>query len=178
MNWDRMVEVGHQRKIEVSWHKKRKKMKTAQRRKRNDPQYKQWRNAVLRKFNKKCILCSSEKRIEAHHLKRWIDAPLERFKARNGVVLCYKCHREGHNNPKKEFCKDTTIQILDKLIARLEEKLSHPCKKLRRRRFSKELKYYKALKRIVKPSEFKPKYIIRKREATGDCSQADAPPSK
>lgn len=63
----------------------------------NDPQYKEWRLAVYRRDSFTCQMpgCSRKgfaAKIQAHHIKRWADAPELRFQVSNGVTLCKRCH--------------------------------------------------------------------------------------
>lgn len=63
----------------------------------NDPQYKEWRLAVYKRDGFTCQFpgCSRKgfgAKIQAHHIKRWADAPELRFQISNGVTLCKRCH--------------------------------------------------------------------------------------
>lgn len=58
----------------------------------NDPKYKKWRLAVRKRDHFKCVLCGSRKRLQSHHIKRWIDFPALRYVISNGVTLCKHCH--------------------------------------------------------------------------------------
>ena len=63
----------------------------------NDPFYNRWRKQVYTRDKHCCVLCSSKKRLEAHHIKRWSDFPQLRFDPNNGVTLCRACHRKVTN---------------------------------------------------------------------------------
>ncbi len=63
----------------------------------NDPKYKEWRLAVYRRDNftcqmPGCIAKGFKAKIQAHHIKRWVDFPELRFQISNGVTLCKRCH--------------------------------------------------------------------------------------
>lgn len=57
------------------------------------PEYRAWRYAVFARDRWTCALCNSQGgELEAHHIKRWVDAPKLRYAASNGICLCKKCH--------------------------------------------------------------------------------------
>lgn len=61
----------------------------------NDPEYKKWRQQVYARDNHKCQWpgCSSNKRLNAHHIKTWSEYPSLRFNINNGITLCYNHHK-------------------------------------------------------------------------------------
>ena len=60
----------------------------------SDPLYVNWRKKVYRRDDYTCQMCSSRKKIEAHHIKTWSEFPQLRFDVNNGVTLCRLCHRK------------------------------------------------------------------------------------
>ena len=68
----------------IRWSNKRK------------PRSSSFRRQLIRKYGKKCMICSSRKKIEAHHIdpkrKGGSDNPEE-----NGILLCHKCHTRADN---------------------------------------------------------------------------------
>jgi hypothetical protein len=42
--------------------------------------------------------CGARKRLQVHHIRRWVDAPALRYAVNNGVTLCRKCHRRLAND--------------------------------------------------------------------------------
>lgn len=58
------------------------------------PEYKPWRLAVFRRDHYVCRMpkCGSKIKLQAHHIRRWADAPTLRFDVNNGITLCKKCH--------------------------------------------------------------------------------------
>lgn len=62
----------------------------------DDPQYKAWRRKVFGRDKGVCRMpkCGSKLCLQAHHIKRWADAPLLRFDVNNGITLCLKCHKK------------------------------------------------------------------------------------
>lgn len=61
----------------------------------DDPKYVAWRAAVYKRDRWKCRMpgCPrTDKRLNAHHIKRWADQPALRFVVSNGVTLCRTCH--------------------------------------------------------------------------------------
>lgn len=66
-------------------------------RNRSSAEYKAWRTAVFERDNYTCQICGERgKKLNAHHLKRWVDAPKLRFELSNGITLCEKCHKKVH----------------------------------------------------------------------------------
>lgn len=60
---------------------------------------KDWRRAVLKRDARTCQRCGTNKRrMHAHHLRPWNDAPKKRFLLTNGVTLCIPCHNIVHSS--------------------------------------------------------------------------------
>jgi len=59
------------------------------------PEYKAWRKKVYGRDRYKCQMpgCTSSGHLNAHHIKRWADAPYLRFVVSNGITLCDDCHK-------------------------------------------------------------------------------------
>lgn len=79
----------------------------------DDPEYKKFRIAVLKRDRFFCQWpgCGSSKRLNVHHIKTWTHHPGLRYDVSNGVTLCRVCHGRIW---RKE---DQYIQLLT-LIAR------------------------------------------------------------
>jgi hypothetical protein len=60
----------------------------------NDPEYIKWRKQVFRRDGYKCRMpnCCGKK-LEAHHIDRWVDNPLLRYEVANGITLCKQHHK-------------------------------------------------------------------------------------
>jgi len=58
--------------------------------------YKKWRQRVKAKRGEKCEICGAKNNLEVHHIKPWNMYPRDRYKVRNGMVLCKKHHVELH----------------------------------------------------------------------------------
>ena len=58
--------------------------------------YKDWRKKVFNRDRYKCQMpgCGSKGKINAHHIRRWADSANLRFDTRNGITLCWNCHRK------------------------------------------------------------------------------------
>lgn len=56
----------------------------------------EWRHAVFERDAYCCRECGIGRRLNAHHLKHWADAPDLRFDVDNGVTLCVECHAAQH----------------------------------------------------------------------------------
>ena len=72
-------------------------IKFKMKRDRNTPEYRLWREKVYTRDNFTCQRCKkSGLKLNAHHIKRWIDSIELRYEISNGITLCEKCHRLEH----------------------------------------------------------------------------------
>ena len=64
----------------------------------DDPVYKKWRTDIFKRDGFTCQWpgCSSNKKLNAHHIQRWTDNAHIRFNLGNGITLCKKCHDRVH----------------------------------------------------------------------------------
>lgn len=69
--------------------------------------YRLWRVAVIRR-DSCCVICGSNQRREAHHVKNGAHHADGRFDVDNGVTLCRECHTQLHTNFKNSFREKTT----------------------------------------------------------------------
>lgn len=67
---------------------------------RNSPAYVLWRNSVFERDDYACKLCKTNKKLQAHHIVRWVDSIDLRFELSNGITLCESCHRKIHNHSR------------------------------------------------------------------------------
>jgi predicted restriction endonuclease len=60
-----------------------------------DPQYKKWREAVYKRDKYCCKWpgCNRNKKLNAHHIKKWAEYPGLRFEINNGITLCKDHHK-------------------------------------------------------------------------------------
>lgn len=69
---------------------------------RHTPHYKAWKSAVLKRDGFKCQMpgCTVKTKtcLQAHHIIRWADAPLLRYRVENGITLCIKHHKQVNKN--------------------------------------------------------------------------------
>lgn len=65
-----------------------------------DNQYKQWIKKIFARDRHSCQWpgCSSKKKLNAHHIKKWSDYPGLRFHLDNGITLCKQHHDLIKNN--------------------------------------------------------------------------------
>lgn len=63
---------------------------------RNRFRAKMWVKTVKNRDGWRCVECSSQDRLHAHHIKRWKDYPDLRYEVSNGVTLCHSCHEKAH----------------------------------------------------------------------------------
>lgn len=82
-----------------------------------DPKYRQWRKDVLARDGGTCQMpgCTSRKKMEVHHIKRFADAKHLKTAVFNGIALCQKCHKSIQN-------RETQYELLFMKIAEANEK--------------------------------------------------------
>jgi hypothetical protein len=77
----------------------------------------EWRKSIFNRDNYSCVICSSKKKLNAHHLDSWHWCVDKRFDINNGVTLCNLCHKEFHklykykNNTSIEFHEYRTTRM-------------------------------------------------------------------
>lgn len=61
---------------------------------RNNPEYKQWRNGVMKRDKRKCRMSNDdcEGKLTAHHILSWSKFPNLRYDIKNGITLCHYHH--------------------------------------------------------------------------------------
>ena len=57
----------------------------------------------VRKRDKKCIICGSKHRLEAHHIKPKNQYPRLAFSLENGITICAKHHRLNQDSFHKIY---------------------------------------------------------------------------
>lgn len=73
-----------------------------------------WRKSVFERDNYKCILCGSNKDIEAHHIYGYKMFPEKRYDTSNGATLCKIHHSLFHSiYNKKNFTKDDFDEFIN-----------------------------------------------------------------
>lgn len=55
-----------------------------------------WRSRVLRRDDYKCVVCGSDKCLQAHHIIPVRNGRRDKFNVNNGITLCRKCHDLVH----------------------------------------------------------------------------------
>jgi 5-methylcytosine-specific restriction endonuclease McrA len=75
-----------------------------------------WKTAIKKKFNSTCAISGKKEKLECHHIFSKSDNPKLKFDENNGILLCYKLHREFHSKYGK------TNNNLDQLIEFAESK--------------------------------------------------------
>ena len=66
-----------------------------------DPDYKNWRNAVYKRDRFTCQWPGcfwKRKRIQAHHIRKWAIFPSLRYALENGITLCSGHHKMIEKN--------------------------------------------------------------------------------
>ena len=64
---------------------------------RNDPATAKWREDVLCRDKRQCVMCASTDRVQAHHIEPWASNPDKRVILENGITLCFNCHMLTHH---------------------------------------------------------------------------------
>lgn len=73
---------------------------------RNTKEYRTWRAKVIRR-DSRCVICSTLKGRQAHHIDHAMYYPDSRFDPDNGATMCGTCHSKYHNdyhNSTREKC--------------------------------------------------------------------------
>jgi len=68
-------------------------------------EYKEWRKKVFTRDWFKCILCDSNKQIEADHIKAQSEYPELIYDLSNWRTLCHNCHKQTDNYWWKQQAK-------------------------------------------------------------------------
>lgn len=71
-----------------------------------------WRKAVFLGWGKKCALCGSQDRVEAHHVKSRRHRVL-RHDLRNGIPLCGRCHQKADTHQVREEIRKSMYPMID-----------------------------------------------------------------
>lgn len=63
------------------------------------PPYREWRRDVFKRDQFTCQICKLPKsgRLNAHHIKSYVDYPELRVDISNGITLCNECHKKVHS---------------------------------------------------------------------------------
>lgn len=76
--------------------------------------HKLWREIILEKFNRECVICQSTNRLTAHHL---ISSRIKefRFNENNGIALCSRHHTyyDGPLSPHNDSAIQFFIWLLN-----------------------------------------------------------------
>lgn len=75
-------------------------------RERRSYKAKQWRDAVKKRDEHKCVECGSTKSLHAHHIKGWQKHPELRYDIDNGLTLCVRHHQKAHGFPFPKWVFD------------------------------------------------------------------------
>ena len=94
-----------------------------------DPEYKKWRLSVYRRDNFCCQFPGCGKKgkfakLQAHHIKRWVDFPQLRFQLTNGITLCKLCHKniEGREENYESLFSNLTQNKANRVSKNVEIK--------------------------------------------------------
>ena len=79
---------------------------------RQNERYAEWREAVLKRDRKTCVLCGEKQWIQVHHISRWADNKAKRYDLQNGVCLCIPCHTKHHGQAMEAFPAEITEQLI------------------------------------------------------------------
>jgi 5-methylcytosine-specific restriction endonuclease McrA len=88
---------------------------------RDNKRYIAWRDDILRRDKRKCVLCGSKDFPNVHHVQRWVDNVKLRYNKQNGVTICMVCHNKHHGPHRKPFpdhINDILIAYLGRIYAK------------------------------------------------------------
>jgi len=69
----------------------------------SDYRYSDWRLKTYERDNFTCQECGQVGgKLNAHHIFKWSEFPLLRYKLWNGITLCEKCHKKKHKKSEDE----------------------------------------------------------------------------
>ncbi len=76
-----------------------------------NPDYHLWARNVKRRDGWKCLLKNDEcdGKMEAHHIKNWVDYPELRYNINNGITLCHAHHPRGRENERRFESRYATL---------------------------------------------------------------------
>ena len=82
--------------------------------------YKKWRKDVYKRDGYQCQWpnCpnnSKNKRLNAHHIKPWMNNPTLRYIISNGITLCSMHHALIHSNSAKSY-EDLCFRLINKCL--------------------------------------------------------------
>ncbi len=90
----------------------------------NTPQYKSWRYAIMARDKFTCQLCQrKDKKMQAHHITRWADAPHLRYAVSNGICLCEDCHMNMVTGREDQFAPEFKRYVQSKLNEKRGQKI-------------------------------------------------------
>lgn len=69
----------------------------------NPNNYYGWRKLVFKRDNYSCVLCGSQNKLEADHIKSYSKFPELRYELSNGRTLCNECHKKTDNYGGKQL---------------------------------------------------------------------------
>lgn len=80
---------------------------------RDNERYIEWRQTILKRDRKTCVLCGSKEWLQVHHIIRWVDDPQLRYDLQNGVTLCIPCHSKHHGPEMQPFPANITNKLME-----------------------------------------------------------------
>lgn len=89
------------------------------------PQYKEWRAAVLKKGNYKCVVCGRGRpaRLQADHIHSFSKYINMRYDVDNGQVLCIPCHKRTPNYGFKAAKYECSYEKNDEWVRSEKERI-------------------------------------------------------
>lgn len=92
---------------------------------RRSPEDLLWKKQLLIKFNYKCQNCSTDRKLEAHHIKKVELFPELRHDINNGIIFCHDCHYYGIHNGSPNYKHGKFKKVKNKKTIILKENLLH-----------------------------------------------------
>ena len=75
-----------------------------------------WKKEVKKKNNHTCQKCGSKKHLEVHHIDSWNNFKELRLDIKNGITLCFECHRSSNKSIHNIFGSFTTKNDLEEFM--------------------------------------------------------------
>lgn len=119
-----------------------------------DKEYGQFRRAVRKRDRNRCQwpnCITNRDKVQVHHIKRWADQPLLRFREDNGICLC-KLHHKSITGKEEQYLALFMRIVMNKKLAALAKQNREPAKREKRKgHIGRPLKMYKGKKREKPP---------------------------
>lgn len=116
-------------------------------RRRGHTEYHQWKIEVLKIGKHICACCGAIKDLICHHIKSFQKYPKLRYKVKNGIILCRKCHPTIHRYGMKAL-KELKALVNNRSCATCGKSFSFTFNKVKTAKYCSNICVYNR-KRII-----------------------------